>query len=250
MDDFPSVFKCDRRTIILKIASAELHVVFNDGIKTFAGSHWLDKKDEIGEDKLLQRKSNANCAACSHAPTKYRTKKCSRVAKVFVEAAQKRRRLCLYAEKVVSTKKPALDTKNLEGILASTKKTLPLSFECSDIENWQNYLLKWNFLNFCPSRIQFKDTKLHVFQSRSRLNVLHHGIRLWWMSSRPFFWEKFVEISKYVGASSFFSRILSCRVSERVVGNGNLGFRQKANFCQLVGFRLTKKPSKDTLMNI
>ena len=55
---------------ILKIASAELTVVFNDGIKTFAGSLWLDKKDEIGEDKRLPKNSNANCAACSHAPTK------------------------------------------------------------------------------------------------------------------------------------------------------------------------------------
>ena len=50
MDDVPSVFKCDRKTIILKTASAELDVVFNDGIKTFAGSLWLDKKDEIGEE--------------------------------------------------------------------------------------------------------------------------------------------------------------------------------------------------------
>ena len=105
---------------------------------------------------------------------------------------------------MVSTKKPDLDTKNLEGTLASTKKTLPLSFECSDIENWQNYLMKWKFLNFFPSGIQFKDTKVEVFQSRSRLNVLHHRIRLWCMSLRPFFWGKCVEISKYKGAGTIF----------------------------------------------
>ena len=55
MDDFPSVFKCDRRTIISKNGSAELHVVFNDGIETFAGSRWLDEKNEVGRNKRLQK---------------------------------------------------------------------------------------------------------------------------------------------------------------------------------------------------
>ena len=34
--------------MILKIGTAELHVVFNDGIKTFAGRLSFDRKDETG----------------------------------------------------------------------------------------------------------------------------------------------------------------------------------------------------------
>ena len=49
---------------------------------------------------------------------------------------------------------------------------------------------------------------------------------------------------------AFFPEFFSCRVSEWVVGPGNIGFRQKSNFRQLDGFWLTKKPSKDTLMKI
>ena len=53
---FHPFLKCDRRTIILKNGSVDLHVVSYDGIKTFAGSLWFDKKNEIGEDKQLQKK--------------------------------------------------------------------------------------------------------------------------------------------------------------------------------------------------
>ena len=39
----------------MKVGSAEVHVVFDDEIKTFAGSLWIDQKDEIGEDKRLHK---------------------------------------------------------------------------------------------------------------------------------------------------------------------------------------------------
>ena len=67
--------KCDWRTMILKIGSAELHAVFNDGIKTFAGRLSFDRKDEIGTKQTAPKSnSNANFEGCLHAPTKYRTK--------------------------------------------------------------------------------------------------------------------------------------------------------------------------------
>ena len=56
MDVFPSVFKCDRRTIISKTESAELNVVCNDGIKTFAGKLWFGAEDEIRKVKRFQKK--------------------------------------------------------------------------------------------------------------------------------------------------------------------------------------------------
>ena len=247
MDVFPSVFKCDRRTIILKIESAELNVVYNDGIKTVAGNLWFGEKNEIRKVKRFQKNnSNAICAACLHAPTNNRAKNAVTLQKFLSRRRRKEGYYACTQKKWFQRRNPLWTRKTTTGCWPRRKKTLPLNFQSSDIENWQNYFLKGNFLSFCPSRMQFKDTKLDVLHSKSRLNLLHHGIRHWWMSSRPLLWEKCAEKSKYVGASSFFSPILSCRVSEWVLGNGNIGFRQKTNFRQLDGCQLTKKSLRKT----
>ena len=159
--------------------------------KTFAGILWFDGKDETGKNKRLQKNnSNGNRAAGLHAPTNYRTKN---AVALQIFSSRRRRKEGDYActqKKRFLQRNPLWTRKFSMGYRPWREKTLPLSFECSDIENWQNYLMKWKFLNFFPSGIQFKDTKVEVFQSRSRLNVLHHRIRLWWMSSRPFFSRK------------------------------------------------------------
>ena len=71
---FHPLCKCDRRTIIWKIGSAELHVVFNDGIKTFAGRLSFDRKDETGTKQTAPEEH----FYCLHLPTEYRTKMQSR----------------------------------------------------------------------------------------------------------------------------------------------------------------------------
>ena len=66
--------------------------------------------------------SNAICAACLHAPTNNRTKNAVALQKFLSRRRRKEDYACTQ-KKMVSTKKPALETKILNGILALTKKT-------------------------------------------------------------------------------------------------------------------------------
>ena len=80
---FHPICKCDRRTIISKIGSAELQVVSNDGIKSplkgflkplLAFFDLTERMKPVKTNGSKKNNSNGNRAACLHAPTNYRTK--------------------------------------------------------------------------------------------------------------------------------------------------------------------------------